>query len=100
LEVRVLDQIRQALEPDDGERGELGLGVSVVERPDGKVWLVFDDLRRAGTGPAYEWLPERFFTRLEVEMADVLDGQLDQETLANIGLAIAARLAARRRRPP
>ena len=34
-------------------------------------------------------------TRLEVEMADVPDGRLDDATLANIGLAIVARLAAR-----
>ncbi len=95
----MLDQTRQALEPDDGERGELGLGVSVIERSDGKAWLVFDDLRRAGTAPAYEWFPESFFTRLEVEMAELLDGQLDDEALANIGLAIVARLAARRRPP-
>lgn len=93
----MLDQTRQALEPDDGERGELGLGVSVVERPEGKAWLVLDDLRRTGTGPRYERVPEWFFTRLEVEMADLCNGRLDDEVLANIGLAVAG-LAARRRR--
>jgi len=91
------DQTRPALEPDDGRRGEIGLGVSVVERPDGKAWLVFDDLRRAGAAPPYDWVPEWFFTRLEVQMADLVEDRLDEGTLTSIGLAVVARLAARQR---
>ena len=95
----MIDQTRQALEPDDGRRGEVGVGVSVVQRPEGKAWLVLDDLQRSGTGPTDGWSAERFFTRLEVEMADLLEARLDDETLANIGLAVIARLAARQRPP-
>ena len=60
---------------------------------------MFDDLRRTGTAPPYDWVPEWFFTRLEVEMADFVEARLDDGTLANIGLAVITRLAARRRAP-
>jgi hypothetical protein len=85
--------------PDDGNRGATGLAVSVVERPDGKVWLVFDDVRRAGSMAPFRWETEWFFTRFEVELADLLDHRLDDRVLANIGLAVAARLAAHQASP-
>jgi hypothetical protein len=85
--------------PDDGNRGATGLAVSVVERQDGKVWLVFDDVRRTGSMAPFQWNTEWFFTRFEVDLADLLEHRLDDRVLADIGLAVVARLAARQVSP-
>jgi hypothetical protein len=85
---------RQTQEPDDGERGVTGLSVSIVEKPDGKARLVFDDIRRVGSTAPTEWTTDWFFTRIEFEMADLLEGGLGDEDFANIGHAVVARLAA------
>jgi hypothetical protein len=80
--------------PDDGNRGAIGLAVSVVERPNGKIWLVLDDVRRTGSTAPFQWNTECFFTRFELESADLLEHRLDDQVLANIGFAVVARLAA------
>lgn len=57
--------------PDDGNRGATGLAVSVVELPDGKVWLVLGDVRRTGHVAPFQWHTEWFFTRSEVDAEDL-----------------------------
>ncbi len=84
---------------DDGNRGATGLAISIMERPDGKVWLVFDDVRRAGWKAPFQWKPKWFFTRFEVELADLLKHRLDDPVLDTIGLAVVARLAPWKPRP-
>ena len=93
------ERVTEDTRTDDGNRGATGLAISVVERPDGKVWLVFDDVRRAGWKAPFQWNTEWFFTRFEVELADLLEHRLDDQVLANIGLAVVARLAARQASP-
>jgi hypothetical protein len=46
---------RQTQEADDGERGNTGVAVSIVERPDGKARLVLDDIRRGGAAAPFRW---------------------------------------------
>ena len=91
------DEWRQSDDPDDGRRGATGLGLSLVDRPNGKTCLVFDDLERISETPSFQWSTRSFFTRVEVDLADVLDASLDDDLLARIGLAVVARLAAHRK---
>jgi hypothetical protein len=84
----------QTEEPDDGARGASGVAVSIVEREGGRARLVFDDITRTGTAAPFQWNSEWFFTRVEFELVDLLEGQLDDKDYANIGHAIVARLAA------
>ena len=81
---------------DDGLRGDSGVVVSLVERPDGKVRLVFDDVQRSGSEPA-TWNHQFFFTRTEVDLDALLETKLGESDLARIGFAITARLAAHRK---
>jgi hypothetical protein len=86
----------QTQEPDDGARGVSGVAVSIVERDGGRARLIFDDIVRSGPAPM-QWKAELFFTRVEFELADLLEGQLEDKDYANIGHAIVARLAAHHR---
>jgi hypothetical protein len=79
---------------DDGVRGVSGVIASIVVRDDGRAWLVFDDVGRAGDAPPYEWKPEFFYTRVELDTTDLLTMQLDEKDYTAIGHAIVARLAA------
>jgi hypothetical protein len=81
-------------EPDDGARGETGLAVSIVERADGKAGVVFDDIKREGSEAPFHWSTEWFFTRIEFDLTDLVECQLEQEDFAIIGQAVVARLAA------
>ena len=84
----------QTQEPDDGARGVSGVAISIVERDGGRASMVFDDVARTGTTAPFQWNTEWFFTRVEFELADLLDGQLDEKDYANIGHPVVARLAA------
>jgi len=79
---------------DDGSRGRSGVVVSLVEAPGGKVGLVFDDVQRTGSSPAPVWDHQFFFTRIELDLRDLLETKLSESDLAKIGFAITARLAA------
>ena len=87
----------QDLNRDDGLRGNSGVVVSLVERPDGKVRLVFDDVRRSSSGEPATWDHQFFFTRTEVDLDALLETKLSESDLAQIGFAITARLAAHRK---
>ena len=86
---------RQTQEADDGKRPESGVAVCIVEGPGGKARLVFDDISRVGACGTVQWSTEWFFTRVEFDLADLIDGALDEQDYLNIGQAIVARLAAR-----
>jgi hypothetical protein len=88
---------KQHLDRDDGVRGDGGVVVSLVDAPDGKVRLVFDDVLRDGSGDARAWRHQFFFTRTEVDLDALQETKLSDSDLARIGFAIAARLAARRK---
>jgi hypothetical protein len=89
---------RHPNEPDDGQRGESGVAISIVERSDGSARLVLDDVQRIGTAAPYRWDTEFFFTRIEFDGADLVECRLGDEDLKNIGFAVVARLAAHQKR--
>jgi hypothetical protein len=95
--VLVATGAKQDQDRDDGLRGDSGVVVSLVERPDGKVRLVFDDVQRNRLGEPAAWNHKFFFTRTEVELDALLDTKLSEAELAQIGFAIAARLAAHKK---
>jgi hypothetical protein len=77
---------------DPGERGPTGLVISLVMRPDGKCWLVTDDLRRAGAAPPSRWDVEGHFGKDRFDLEVLLREDVDPEELASLGLSIVARL--------
>jgi hypothetical protein len=87
----------QAYEIDTGERGATGLAISLVERPDGKCWLVMDDVRRAGVAPPHHWTTDGYFSKDRFDLAKLLEMETDPKELADLGLAIIARLGLQHR---
>lgn len=85
---------KQDSDRDDGLRGGSGVVVSLVERPHGKVRLVFDDVRRDSSAHPPTWNHQFFFTRTEVDLDRLRETKISDAELTQIGLAIAARLAA------
>jgi len=81
--------------PDDGQRGDFGLAISIVRRPKGRAHLVFDDVLRVGTTRPAQWSTNSFFTSVDFNLADLIKVQLDDQDFVTIGLAVAARLAAK-----
>jgi hypothetical protein len=86
-------------ERDDGVRGRTGVVVSLVDVPDGRVRLVFDDVERAESSDPRRWDHEFFFTRTELDREAALKVEVSQAELAKIGFAVLARLAAHRKVP-
>jgi hypothetical protein len=93
-EVFVAAKGRATKGPDDGKRGDFGLTISIVRRPKGRAYLVFDDVHRVGTGRPSQWSTNSFFTSIDFKLTDLIDVELDNEDFVTIGLAVAARLAA------
>lgn len=87
----------QAYEIDTGERGPTGLAISLVERPDGKCWLVMDDVRRAGVAPPHHWTTDGYFSKERFDLGELLEMETDHKQLADLGLAIIARLGLQHR---
>jgi putative pyrroloquinoline-quinone binding quinoprotein/PQQ enzyme-like repeat protein len=81
-------------EVDDGKRGLTGLAVSIVERPDGKARLVFDNIRRSGSAPPFQWSTTYLYTWIEFDLADLVGSTLDHQYFVNIGRAVVASFAA------
>ncbi len=87
------DSGKQDPSPDDGVRGRSGVVVSMVDAPDGKVRLVFDDVQRNGSSWSHQFL----FTSVELDRKALLETTLTDAELASLGFAIAIRLAAHKR---
>jgi hypothetical protein len=87
----------QAYEIDTGERGATGLAISLVERPDGNCWLVMDDVRRAGVAAPFHWTTDGYFSKERFDLGKLLELETDHNQLADLGLAIIARLGLQQR---
>jgi hypothetical protein len=72
--------------------GDLGMVLSVSMRPDGKVRLTVEDVVRAGEDLWRHDVPVSFRDFGEAAFMDVT---VSEQDLADIGLSIVARLAAR-----
>ena len=84
-------------EVDDGVRGEVGIVVSAVERENGRVRLVFDDVAATSTEPPQEWRSTCLFTWNEYDPDDLADMNLSDEDFQRIGEMVVARIHALRR---
>jgi hypothetical protein len=99
---RVLVELKAPLPPPtlneaDGQRPRTALGISMIELPDGKVRLFFDDLRRQGVAAPFAWTTTGFVTQLDVDLGALQRGQLDSERLADVGLNVLGLLSRQRR---
>ena len=79
---------------DDGIRGEIGIVVSAVERTNGRLRLVLEDVEPAGA----EWRPFCLFTRHDYDPRDFAEMNLSDQDFQHIGEMVVARIAALRRR--
>ena len=85
---------------DDGIRGEVGIVISAVDRADGRVRVVFDDVAATGDSKDREWRPTALFTWNEYADADLTGMSLSMQDFAAIGEVVVARLQALRKRSP
>lgn len=79
-------------EEDDGIRGEVGIVVSAVERPNGRLRLVLDDAKPDGA----EWRPFCLFTWHDYDPRDFAGMNLSDQGFQRIGEMVVARIAALR----
>ncbi len=74
---------------DDGRRGIFGVVASLVTRPNGKVRIVFDDVRRGTDG---NWTPSGLFTSRDFPDSILGDLDIDPDEFEQTGLALISRL--------
>jgi hypothetical protein len=86
-------------EVDDGIRGDVGIVISAVERPNGRVRVIFDDVLWEN-GPKPRWSPRTLFTWNEYEESALSEMALSPSDFAAIGEAVVARIQALRKRVP
>jgi hypothetical protein len=101
---RVLVALKAPLPPldsgpskEDGQRPRRALGVCMIDLPDGKVRLLFDDLRRQGDAAPFAWSTKRHVTHLDVDLGALQRGQLDSARLADVGINVLGLLSRQRR---
>src|SRR5262249_618572 len=82
------------MELDNGERGRSAVAVSLLELPDDRVRLTFDDLERRGNSFPAEWKAWSLFTFLDFDSSQLYSLEISDEELAGIGRALLARLIA------
>ncbi|MGH8028470.1 MAG: hypothetical protein ACREO3_00900 [Arenimonas sp.] len=79
--------------PDDETRGDMGVVVSLVDRGDGQVRLVFDDVA-ADAAPARAWRHHVLYTVMDCDLTRIRDHTLSDEQLRDIGFNLVIRLVA------
>src|SRR6266571_3992165 len=67
-----------------------GVAASLSVRPRGRVRIVLDDIRESGAG----WRVTRLYTWKDVRARDLKEMSISERDLANLGLAVVARLRA------
>ena len=87
-------------EVDDGVRGDVGIVISTVERGNGRVRLVFDDVVAEAGAPSRRWRAVTLFTWKDHDESALSEMSLSTEDFAAIGEMVVARLQALRKRGP
>jgi hypothetical protein len=77
-------------------RGTFGVVCCIVEQPDAKVRLVFDDASSPTSNFPQTWQAETLFTWKDYPEESFLQIDLSEEELAEIGMNLVARLCALR----
>lgn len=83
-------------EVDDGARGTVGIVISAVDREDGQVRLIFDDVAVASGAATQEWRATCLYTWNEYDADDLANMNLSDEDYQRIGEMVVARIAALR----
>ena len=79
---------------DDGKRGSRGIVASIHRLQDGKIRLVFDDVRQMPMLDASGWRHERLYTSAEFDQKTFEDLDLSKEELAKLAEDLILRLVA------
>ena len=87
--------MHEHLEPDDRARGKDGLVLSLKKLADGRLLLVFDDVRRSSSGPDL-WKQWCFFTHFALDEESLENNEFSDEELKKVGFAVLSRLKAQR----
>lgn len=67
-----------------------GITAFLIKQPRGRVRIVLDDVRESSTG----WRVTTFYTWRDLRERDLKDMEIPERELANLGLAVVARLRA------
>ena len=79
---------------DNGKRGNTGIIASLHRLEDGKVRLVFDDVRRMPMLDASGWSHERLYTRAEFDRKKFEELDSSEEELVQLAKNLINRLVA------
>jgi hypothetical protein len=80
---------------DDGsQRGRVGIVCSVVRGSNGTIRLVMDDAASQSSSFPQQWQVETLFTCHDYDAASLLNVELTEQQLADIGLSLISRLSA------
>jgi len=79
---------------DDGVREQSGVVASLRATPDGRLFVVLDDVRQQPAVDALSWTHERFFTTSGYPRQELENLGLTQEQFAKLGENIVIRLLA------
>jgi hypothetical protein len=79
---------------DDGLRGNSGVVASLIERPDGKVRLVLDDVTLAASTGSTHWRNEKLYTFVEWPRELVEKMALSPQDYQTLGENLLTRLLA------
>lgn len=79
---------------DNGKRGNTGIVTSFHRLNDGKIRLVFDDVRQMPMLDASGWRHERLYTSAEFDQKKFEELELSKEELAQLGENLVCRLVA------
>ena len=79
---------------DDGKRGNTGIVASLHRLEDGKIRLVFDDVRQMPMLDASGWSHERLYTSAEYDLKTFEELGLSKEELAKLAENLILRLVA------
>ena len=79
---------------DEQRRAEHGVVACMVPTPDGGYRLVLDDVSSSSADYPQVWNVTRLFTYKDFDGTRLIDTNLSEEELADIGLSLVARLVA------
>ena len=77
---------------DDGKRGNTGIVASLHRLEDGKIRLVFDDVRQMPMLDASGWSHERMYTSVEFDQKKFEGLELSKEDLLQLAENLVLRL--------
>ncbi|WP_139309962.1 hypothetical protein [Teredinibacter haidensis] len=84
---------------DEGKRSQSGVVSSLVELDDGKVRLIFDDVKNLSSADKGPWQYHTLFTFNDYDKSKVFGHDLSESELAEIGFNLLVRLGVLHEKP-